>query len=74
MAKMYPPKPREIQAGSREDYMFDLLATLPDDYYVFHSFAIVHEVKDLLKESETDFVIFHDCYYYCFIVTFSPSD
>lgn len=59
MAKMYPPKPREIQAGSREDYMFDLLATLPDDYYVFHSFAIVHEVKDLLKESETDFVIFH---------------
>ena len=59
MAKMYPPKPREIQEGSREDYMFDLLATLPDDYYVFHSFAIVHEVKDLLKESETDFVIFH---------------
>ena len=59
MAKMFPPKPREIQEGSKEDYMFDLLATLPDDYYVFHSFAIVNEYRDMLRESETDFVIFH---------------
>ena len=38
--------------------MFELLAGLPDEYYVFHSFAIVNEVNDMLKESETDFVIF----------------
>ena len=59
MAKMFPPKPREITDGSGEAQMFELLAGLPDEYYVFHSFAIVNEVNDMLKESETDFVIFH---------------
>ena len=59
MAKMYPSKPREVPAGSREDYMFELLASLPDEFYVFHSFAIVNEVNEMLKESETDFVVFH---------------
>lgn len=59
MAKMLPGKPREFEANSLEDIMFDELARLPEEYYVFHSFSIVSETDSVLYESETDFVIFH---------------
>lgn len=59
MAIMNPPKPRECTPESREAIMFDALAKLPDDYYVFHSFKVVRLVGDVIEESETDFVVFN---------------
>ena len=59
MATMIPDKPREFEANSLEDIMFDELANLPREYYVFHSFSIVSVTDSVLYESETDFVIFH---------------
>lgn len=56
---MIPDKPREFEANSLEDIMFDELANLPREYYVFHSFSIVSVTDSVLYESETDFVIFH---------------
>lgn len=40
MAIMIPKKPYDFSKSSLEDVMFDALETLPDDYYVFHSFQI----------------------------------
>ena len=56
---MIPEKPVEIPSGSREDEMFISLSTLPDEYYVFHSFMIVSNTEGIQRESETDFVLFH---------------
>ena len=56
---MYPDKPKEFAQNSREDVMFEILRSLPDTYYVFHSFSIVTLVDGVLYESETDFVIFN---------------
>ncbi len=59
MAVMIPEKPISVPTGSREDEMFVALSNLPDDYYVFHSFMIITNIEGILRESETDFVIFH---------------
>lgn len=59
MAIMIPSKPVIISEGSREDEMFIALSRLPDDYYVFHSFVLVTNTEGILRESETDFVIFN---------------
>lgn len=59
MATMIPDKPVNVSPGSREDEMFNALFSLPPEYYVFHSFMIVTNAEGVLKESETDFVIFH---------------
>ena len=59
MANMIPDKPMDFSPASLEDIMFDALAKLPDDYYVFHSFRIVTNNSGVLAESETDFVIFN---------------
>ena len=56
---MIPEKPVDIPKGSREDEMFVSLSSLPDDYYVFHSFMLVTNTEGILRESETDFVVFH---------------
>ena len=56
---MIPAKPIDIPKGSREDEMFVALSSLPDDYYVFHSLMIISNTEGILRESETDFVIFH---------------
>lgn len=59
MAIMIPEKPIEIQVGSREDEMFMALSQLPDAYYVFHSFLLVTNTEGILRESETDFIVFN---------------
>ena len=59
MAVMIPAKPIEVPEGSREDEMFVALSNLPDDYYVFHSFVLITNTEGILRESETDFVVFH---------------
>lgn len=59
MAKMIPSTPRDFAPASLEGVMFDGLARLPEEYYVFHSFRIVTVRDGLIRESETDFVIFH---------------
>lgn len=56
---MIPNKPIEIPPGSHEDEMFNALSSLPDDYYVFHSFVLVTNIAGILHESETDFIIFN---------------
>ena len=58
MAVMIPEIPNPFQTGSLEDVMFEALKSLPDSCMVFHSFRLT-DVKDgILKESETDFIIF----------------
>lgn len=59
MARMIPDIPREFDPKSQEGLMFAELNSLSDEYYVFHSFSIVTVVGSVVKESETDFVIFH---------------
>lgn len=59
MAIMYPDKPKEFTSNSKEDLMFEALSRLPDTYYVFHSFAIVTIIENVIYENETDFVIFN---------------
>lgn len=59
MAIMIPEKPKHFEKASLEDVMFDSLRSLPDDYYVFHSFKIGTITDDTFYESETDFVIFN---------------
>ena len=56
---MIPDLPREFAPNSQEGLMFAELNKLPEDYYVFHSFSIVTLDGKVIKESETDFVIFH---------------
>lgn len=57
MAIMIPEKPRDFEPASQEGLMFDALAHLSDDYYVFHSFRITNTKDVVFRESETDFVI-----------------
>ncbi|WP_311146645.1 nuclease-related domain-containing DEAD/DEAH box helicase [Stomatobaculum longum] len=57
MAMMIPEKPRNFDPSSQEGLIFDALAQLPEDYYVFHSFRITDTRKGVFRESETDFVI-----------------
>ena len=59
MAIMIPEKPIEIPIDSYEDEMFVALSNLPDEYYVFHSFVIINNVKGIQYESETDFIVFN---------------
>lgn len=59
MATMIPEKPIDVPIGSREDEMFLALSSLPDEYYVFHSFVIVNNVNGIQYESETDFIVFN---------------
>ena len=59
MAKMIPDTPRDFSPSSLEGAMFDGLSRLPDSYYVFHSFKIVSTQDGIVRESETDFVVFH---------------
>lgn len=59
MAKMIPATPRTFAPESLENIMFDALERLlPENYYVFHSLKIITVVDSVVKESETDFVIF----------------
>lgn len=51
--------PKEFDPKSQEGIMFEELNNLPEDYYVFHSFSIVTVKGSVVRESETDFVIFH---------------
>ena len=45
--------------ASQEGLIFNALALLPEDYYVFHSFRITDTRDGTFRESETDFVIFN---------------
>lgn len=59
MAKMIPEKPRNFAPESLENIMFEALEKrLPENYYVFHSLKIITVDNAVVKESETDFVIF----------------
>ena len=59
MAIMCPDTPKEFDVYSFEDLAFNALETLPDDYYVFHSFSIVTTNDGKIEESETDFIVFN---------------
>lgn len=60
MARMIPPMgPREYVPASRENYIYDALATLPDDYLVIHSCTIVSAASGEYRENEGDFVVFN---------------
>lgn len=54
-----PDIPKEFDPRSHEGIMFRELESLPQDYYVFHSFEMVTIQGNVITESETDFVIFH---------------
>lgn len=58
MAIMIPDRPHSFAPSSLEGIMFSSLESLPDEYYVFHSFRISTVVDNTFHESETDFVIF----------------
>ena len=57
MAIMIPEKPRNFDPASQEGLIFDALASLSEDYYVFHSLRITDTREGIFHESETDFVI-----------------
>ena len=59
MAIMIPEKPRDFEPASQEGVMFDALSELSDEYYIFHSFRITTTKDNVLRESETDFVVFN---------------
>ena len=59
MAIMIPEKPRSFEPASQEGLIFEALALLPEEYYVFHSFRITDTREGTFHESETDFVIFN---------------
>ena len=60
MARMIPDMPKECDPRSHESEMFkELRDGLPPEYCVFHSFEIVTIKDNVIRESETDFVIFH---------------
>ena len=62
MAIMIPSTPRECKEESCEKFIFECLTKLPDEYYVFHSFSTLQIQNGVLKEHETDFVIFNKYY------------
>lgn len=59
MALMIPQVARDYDELSLEGEMFKALSTLPEDYYVIHSFKNVWVQSNVLHISETDFVIFN---------------
>lgn len=59
MAIMIPQIVRDHDEFSLENIMFDALSSLPDDYYVIHSFKNVWVDSNVLHISETDFVVFN---------------
>lgn len=59
MAIMIPKTIGNFEKASLEDVMFEALTSLPDDYFVFHSFRITNVKDGILSENETDFIIFH---------------
>ena len=59
MAIMIPERPRSFTPASQEGLMFDALQTLPDTWYVFHSFKMVNTSDGELRESECDFIIYN---------------
>lgn len=62
MAIMIPEMPREYDPLSLEGDMFKALSSLPDDYYVIHSFKNVFVEDNVLHEGEADFVVFNQNY------------
>lgn len=62
MAIMIPESPREYEPLSLEGEMFESLKSLPDDYYIIHSFKNVHVDDNILHEGETDFIVFNPQY------------
>lgn len=58
MAKMIPERPRNFTPESLENIMFDALEKLPESFYVFHSLKIITVENSIIRESETDFVVF----------------
>lgn len=59
MAVMIPSTPHKYTPSSMEGLMFEALKTLPDTYFVFHSFKINRIIKEEYRQSEVDFVIFN---------------
>ena len=59
MAIMIPQTPRDYTPASQEGAIFEALALLPDEYYVFHSFALTRVKGNTILQEETDFLIFH---------------
>ena len=58
MAHMIPPEPKEFDARSHEDIVFEALKALPDSYYVFHSVETVAITDDhTMIAKETDFLV-----------------
>ena len=68
MAHMIPSEGGYFNPISKEKEMFDALKTLPDDYYVFHSYRLVRLIPDKgLNENEIDFLVFNPKYGCLFI-------
>lgn len=59
MAHVIPDTPKDFHPSSLEGTMFAALATLPEDFYVLHSFKVLSVADGIIRESETDFVVFH---------------
>lgn len=62
MAYMIPNKPQYFDTQSREDFVFEQLQKLSDDFYIFHSFKMLHvnqKNKRSISDGEIDFLIFH---------------
>ncbi|MBR6983727.1 MAG: ATP-binding domain-containing protein [Ruminococcus sp.] len=58
MAIMCPEVPIDFEPDSREDFIFDALSKLPDNYYVFHSLTLLQKKRYGISEHEIDFVVF----------------
>lgn len=59
MANMIPSHPKMYAIESKENVIFDALAELDDSFYIFHSFQITMDKKNVMRDSETDFVVFN---------------
>lgn len=60
MAMMVPGRgPREFTAESREGEIYGALARLPEGFVVVHSMKLARVEKQVLRENEFDFVVFH---------------
>lgn len=62
MAKMIPSEISYYDKKSKEDVMFHALSTLPNDYFVFHSYRVQDMLGGNVNESEADFLIYHHDY------------
>lgn len=62
MAVMIPELPRDYDPLSLEGDMFKALSSLPDDYFVVHSFKNVFVEDNVLHEGEADFIVFNQNY------------